>query len=340
MEQIHTIAVDIGSGYTKFIYLSANTGIEELKSKVKSFRTAVGHSRATCIQPGVKPLLVDFEDKSFFVGQTAENALDPADRTNTLSSNWAYEDGHKALLFYVLARALSGNNVEPGENPINIRLVTGLPQAYYEAGAEKVVNLLSGTHRFRHAGKTWVVNLMDVQVVPQAMGAYYTATETLLNENQSTERVGVIDIGTYTTDFCLSENVQYHAYESGGTPIGVSTLVAQLKSVLSRDLGFEYTDESVRKAFERREVLVRGETVAVGEQVDEVVTQMGKVLQKSLPGSWDTNAMYLVLAGGGGDQHFFGDFLRKEYPHIKVIDTPASAIVLGYAIFGAALDAE
>lgn len=340
MSQLHTIAMDIGSGYTKFIYLSANTGIEELKARVKSFRTAVGPSRAVSIQPGVKPLTIEFEDKSFFVSQTAENALAPSERTNTLSQNWAYEDGHKALLFYVLARALSGNNVEPSDEPISIRLVTGLPQAYYEGGAEKVVNMLQGTHRFRHMGKTWVVNLVEVHVVPQAMGAYYTATETLLTESEATERVGIIDIGTFTTDFCLSEDVQYHAYESGGVPVGVSTLVGQLKAVLSRDLGSDYTDDSVRKAFERRQVLLQGETRDVSKQVNEVITQMGKVLVKSLPETWDTDAMYLVLAGGGGVAHFFGDFLRNEFKHIKIIDEPASAIVLGYSIFGAALDAE
>lgn len=342
MPKIHSIAVDIGSGYSKSILLPATPGqhAEDMRKLVKSFKTAVGPSRQVTLQPGVKPLLVEFEDKSFFVASTAEVALSVEQRTNTLSSNWAYEDGYRALVYYIIAKALTSEGIEPSETPISIRLITGLPQAYYEGGAEKVRNMYSGAHRFRHAGQNWVLDMVDVQVVPQAMGAFYAATETLLSDDESEERVGVIDIGTYTSDFCLSEDVQYHAYESGGVPIGVSTLVAALKTVLERDLGFAYTDDSLKKAFERKTVLVRSASQDITRQIDEVVVQAGRALQKALPSTWDTNTMYLVLAGGGGAEYFFGKYFQKEYPHIKVITNPESAIVLGYAIYGSALESQ
>ena len=340
MSKIHSIAVDIGSGYSKSILLPASGQVDDMRKLVKSFKTAVGPSRQVTLQPGVKPLTVEFEDKSFFVASTAEVAVSVEQRTNTLSANWAYEDGYRALVYYIIAKALTSEGVEPSETPIRIRLITGLPQAYYEGGAEKVRNMYSGAHRFRHAGQAWVLDLVDVEVVPQAMGAFYSATETLLSDEESEERVGVIDIGTYTTDFCLSEDVQYHAYESGGVPIGVSTLVASLKTVLERDLGFMYTDDSLKKAFERKTVLVRSESQNIAAQIEEVVTQAGRTLQKALPKSWDTNTMYLVLAGGGGAEYFFGEFFQKEYPHIKIITSPENAIVLGYAIYGSALDTQ
>ena len=340
MSKNYSIAVDIGSGYCKSIVLPSSGDTDEMRRSVKSFRTAVGPSRQVTLQPGVKPLVVEFEEKSFYVANTAEVALSVDQRTNTLSPNWAFEDGYRALVYYIIAKALTGEGVEPSDTPIRLRLITGLPQAYYENGAEKMRNLYSGTHRFRHSGQVWVVEMIDVQVVPQAMGAYYSAVETLLSEDEATERVGIIDIGTFTTDFCLSENVQYHAYESGGVSIGVSTLVASLKAALNRDLGYDYTDESLRKAFERKAVLVRSQQLDISEQLNEVITQAGKNLQKSLPSSWDTNTMYLVLAGGGGADYFFGDFFKEAYPHIKVISSPENAIVLGYAIYGASLDAE
>jgi len=334
---IHNVAVDIGSGYSKSIYLPASGEIADMRRSVKSFKTAVGPSRQVTLQPGVKPLVVEFEDKSFFVSNTADVALSKEQQTNTLSSNWAYEDGYRALVYFIIAKTLTGEGVEPSDSPIAVRLITGLPQAYYESGAEKIRNMYSGAHRFRHAGQLWVIDMVDVQVVPQAMGAYYTATEILLTPAEYEERVGVIDIGTYTTDFCLSENVHYHAYESGGVPIGVSTLVDGLKKALERDLGFVYSDESLKKAFERKTVLVQGSTHDITRQVDEVITQVSRQLQKALPSSWDTNTMYLVLAGGGGALHFFGNYFVKEYPHLKVIEHPERAIVLGYAIYGASL---
>ena len=331
-----TIAVDIGSGYSKYLFVPESGEISDMQKAIKSFRTAVGPYRAATLQPGVKPLIVEFEDHSFYVGATAEVALSPEQRTNTLSSQWAFEDGHRALVYYILARALIGEGIEPSETPIPLRFITGLPQAYYEGGAEKLRNAYSGVHRFRHDGKQWLINLVDIQVVPQAMGAGYMAMETHLSESEAAERVGIIDIGTYTSDFCLSEDVQYHAYESGGVPIGVSSLLKVLKSILERDLGHNYTDESLRKAFERKNVLVRSQTVDITPQIEEAISQVGRSLQKSLPSSWDTNTMYLVLAGGGGAPYFFGDFFKAAYPHIKVVATPENAIVMGYAIYGAA----
>jgi hypothetical protein len=340
-KQPFTIAADIGSGFSKYILLpEGGKSAQELVNHVKTFKTAVGPSRAVTLQPGVQPLIVDFEDKSFYVSKTAETGLDLGHRTNTLSPNWAFEDGYKALVYFILARALTSAGVVPSDTPIPVRFITGLPQAYYEVGAEKMRNLYSGAHRFRFGGQQWVVDLVDVEVVPQAMGAYYAALETCLSEAESKERVGVIDIGTFTSDFCLSEDVVYHAYESGGVNIGVSRLVDGLGAVMERDFGLRFSEEALKKAFERGQVLVRAGMVDVRKQIEEVTTQAGKQLQKSLPTGWDTSTMYLILAGGGGQNFFFGDFMKREYPHIKQVPHPENAIVLGYAIYGAALDAE
>ena len=335
MSKVHSIALDIGSGYCKSIYLPESGDTSEMQRLVKSFKTAVGPSRNVTLQPGVRPLVVEFEDKSFYVGNTAEVALSPDQRTNSLSPEWAYEDGYRALVYYIVAKALTSEGIEPSDTPIQVHLITGLPQAYYEVGAERLSNIYSNLHRFRHAWQTWVIDMVNVQVVPQAMGALYSATETLLSDEEYSERVGVIDIGTFTSDFCLSEDVVYHAHESGGAPIGVSALVSSMRTVLERDLGFNYTDESIKKAFERGTVLVRSAPHDIQKQLDEVITQSGRQLVKALPPSWDTNTMHLVLAGGGGADHFFGKFFKKEYPHIKVISHPENAIVLGYGIYGA-----
>lgn len=179
--------------------------------------------------------------------------------------------------------------------------------------------------------------MVNVQVVPQAMGALYSATETLLSDEKSIPNAWVLSTLARSRRIFACPKTWCTTHESGGAPIGVSALVSSMRTVLERDLGFNYTDESIKKAFERGTVLVRSAPHDIQKQRwMKLITQSGRQLVKATPPSWDTNTMHLVLAGGGGADHFFPEkFFKKEYPHIKVISHPENAIVLGYGIYGA-----
>lgn len=335
------IAMDVGSGFTKYLRVPESGATEAMQKGIVSFKTAVGPARDIAIQPGHKPLIVEFGDHRFFVGQTAEIALNPSECSNTLSPTWAYDDGHKALIYYVIARVLDEGKINADTtDPVHLRLVTGLPQAYYDTGAQKVIDMLRGAQRFVFKGKKYHIFIDSVAVVPQAMGAYYTATETFLNENEISERIGVIDIGTFTSDFCLSEDIQYKAWESGGADVGVSQLVAYLGKLLETKQGTTYSEASIRRALQSKTVLSSSERINISDTVDEAINYIGSQLIKALPATWDLDAMHLIIAGGGAESYIFGDWFRERYGHARQLPFPSNSIVLGYGIYAASLYIE
>lgn len=104
----------------------------------------------------MRPLVVEFEDKSFYVGNTAEVALSPDQRTNSLRCppndlrGWL----PAPLVYYIVAKALTSEGIEPSDTPIQVHLITGLPQAYYEVGAERFGNIYSSNlHRSATQGR-------------------------------------------------------------------------------------------------------------------------------------------------------------------------------------------
>lgn len=327
------IAIDVGSGYTK--YLEIRPEHEKSFSKqVQSIKTLVGLAKDGAIQPGHKPQIIKFNDQEYFVGQTVDIMLSPTERVNTLSRDWASEDGHLALIFYIIACVLNSHNIDCSVSPQDIRIVTGLPQAFYADGADKMRKAIQGEHTFHYQGKNFQINITDVEIVPQAMGGYFSAASSFLNDDEVSQRVGIIDIGTYTTDFCLAEELEYHAWESGGQSIGVSNLISTLGDIIEREFGSRYSQESLQKAFKSRAILSRASMVPIDRQINEAVATIGNKLIQSLPKEWQTDAMHLVLAGGGAEKYFFGEFMRSKFPHIQIMDNPSTAIVLGYAIYG------
>jgi hypothetical protein len=331
------LVLDVGSGFVKYMGLTEKAMASQQfdESDVRGFKTAVGPARAGLIQPGHKPLIMEFDDSSFFVGQTAEIALPPEQRTQSLSKQWAFEKGNRALVYYALERALTEAGIEPSADPIPVSMVTGLPQEYFSEGADSLKKEMLGIHNFRFKDRIWRVEIERVDVVPQAMGAYYYAASSVLTEEESEQRIGVIDIGTYTSDFCLSEGINYRAYESGGASIGISALHEDLRRGLLAETGIKYSDESIEKAFRTRHVLMKGASLNVDGFIENAMQGVGENLLKSIPRTWQIDDMHIILAGGGAQAHYFAPFFAKKIPHIKIIDkTPFNTIVLGYAIYG------
>jgi hypothetical protein len=302
--------------------------------QASGFRTVAGPAHGGVLQPGHKPLVVTVEGKDYFVGHSAEIGLSPEDRSVTLSPEWAFDTASRAILYYVFSRVIMEQKLED-KAEVTFHLITGIPQSYFLSGAKKLHALLKGTHVYRFRDREWTVHCPVVDILPQAMGAYYYAISSLLGDTERDDRVGVIDIGTFTTDFCLAENVEYRAWASDGVTVGISNAHAQLHMMLMQDLGADFSEESIRKAFMTRQVMLRGSSISIEDKIEKVIQTVGESICKSIPSSWDVDTMRLVIAGGGAQNHYFGEWLENKYPHASIMkENPYNAIVLGYMVFG------
>jgi len=100
---------------------------------------------------------------------------------------------------------------------------------------------LRGEHTFRLGqGSNLTVTVTEVQVVPQPFGTLFNSILNergrLVSEEMAASRLGIIDIGTHTTDYILVEGLRY--VEKGSDSIG--TGMSQVADLTGREILDKY----------------------------------------------------------------------------------------------------
>ena len=317
------LSVDIGYGYTKGI---APEGIRF------SYPSVVGAAEeinfTTDLVKGGEEWPIKYNNWRFFYGQQAvlQSRIQSAifDRSRV-------RDHTFKLLFVAALVELSRR--APDVRRLNV--VTGLPVDFF-ADRSEVVRSFEGTYRIT-AGRTIELTVESVFVAPQPFGSLFRE---LLDENgkiTSAEiehgRVGVIDIGSYTTDFIVSDELRYVQRLSGSALIGWSKVVAQVQQALGDRYMLELMPHEVDRAIQQGEVRVRGQPMPIDSLVEPAVNDVRAAIIARARDLWGSAAnLDLILVTGGGGPRLY-ESLRETYPHARLLENAFWANAEGFMRF-------
>jgi len=193
----------------------------------------------------------------------------------------------------------------PGIAHARIRVVTGLPVAYYRDAAQLSEHLL-GTHIILLEGRSLTVEVEDVLVVPQPFGALLSL---ILDERGMFKtnaidlvegRVAVLDIGQQTTDMILVEGMEYIESRSGSIEVGVSTAIDMIRKVLLDDYRVTYESHEVEQALRRGWLVIDGKKHALNGLASERLDPIARSIEAQARTLWNISTLTaLALAGGG-----------------------------------------
>jgi len=245
------VGVDIGYGYTKAIGGGAQVVFPSVVGKAERIRyetDLVGPSDAS----GVSGLALITEEGDRFVG---ELALLQSRVQWTLLDRSRVEDPSARLLFLAALSELIGANLSGDTS--HFRVVTGLPVKWY-ADRDVVIQQLEGKHIVRRMNGHEAVqrlSVRDVLVVPQPFGSLFDvildAEGQIVDEELARGRLGVIDVGTYTTDYVLVDALRYVEQGSGSIATGMAKayqlIGRSLLDTLGLDLRMHEVDQAVRE---------------------------------------------------------------------------------------------
>jgi plasmid segregation protein ParM len=219
-----------------------------------------------------------------------------------------------------------------------VQMVTGLPVAWYD-DREKIKAALVGTHHYAINGEPCTVMIEDVLVVPQPFGSFFrmllTPQGVLLDESGlRRERVAVIDIGTYTSDYALADQIHYVEEGSGSIPHAMARVYDLLQDRVAqrygRELSFEEAEEAARTGY----FTDRGERVYVGDLLSEVLDGVAERVVGEAQTLWGEGrdvAAVLVTGGGGA---MMMNHVREVYPHAQLVPSPQMANAAGFYRYG------
>jgi plasmid segregation protein ParM len=297
------LAVDIGFGWSKALTLHGQALIPSLVGPAEAIRY-----ESDVIPANGHGIAVEVDGRWYFVGEQAE--LQSASRSQTLDGSRTGSAEHKAL-FYALASELLATTA--GE----VAVVSGLPVADYdEKGKATLRDMLKGAHVVKRQGKRERrFEVTGVHTMPQAMGSLFALVldrrGQLADGDLAGARVGIVDVGTLTTNYILVDRLRY----------------------VKREYGFDWTLQlgKVDQAVRVRTVEPYGDPVNISHLVEPHLEALADTIISHARSLWSTGVELkaVVLAGGGSVE--LAPYMRKVYPHTRTVGgDPQFANVTGY----------
>lgn len=319
------IGIDIGYGYTKavnengdkviFPSLIAPAGHDALSgmfSQTEEYRVTIrnGHYK--------NDLLVGEAAKHSFVVSQVLNKEKPPEL-------------HDPLLLTCIS-LLGHNNSE-------FSIGVGLPLAYYAFQKENLKHRLNEvTCSVNANGKECYVSELNVEVFPQGAGVLFKVGSMLPIKGY----VGVIDPGTYTTEYLLFEikhgqPVPIHEACGSvefGTNLVYSAVAREFQSQTGSPLPIGMENEITLQALNRELTSYYGKTYSLSEAAYTAKNNVAAAISQKVLAAWGNRTGYIqktFLAGGG--PLFFGKDLYNSFPHPIIVDDPVFANANGFLAF-------
>ena len=288
--------IDIGFGFTK-----ATNGKEFVL-----FKSILGE--ATDIQfslPIVKSeagprMHVSLDGQSYFVGDFAEQHSNS--RQFTLDQETLLTDFCKVLSLTAMGYLFDTYS------PVNI--VTGLPVGFYREYHQRFAKMLKGSHEITYqkndgASETRRININNLRIIPQPLGSIFNVlmneSGKITNRELAKQKIGVIDIGFRTTDFCIFHGLQYVERGSNTTDTGIAKSFSVIAKKLRDESRVNIELYRLYTAMGTGVIKIRGKEYNIAKLRDAVFSHAAGIIASDASRLWadDWDIDVIIISGGG-----------------------------------------
>lgn len=326
---MHRVGIDVGYGYTKaaadgvreVVFASVIGRAERIRYQTETFASL--SPRLESKVGGSHGLSIGLDGSEYFVGELA--LKQSRVQFTLLNRSRTTSDQLKVLFLAALSELIGRGHVE-------VQVVTGLPVEYYQ-DRELLAGQLLGRHRVSRNGSEQAFSVQTLKVIPQPFGTLFWKILSddgyIVEERLARARVGIVDIGVYTTDYVLADWLTYIEKGSGSIPVAMSTAYGLLAREILDQYGLELSLHNIDACVRTRSVKVYGARQDIGPLVDPVLEGVGEEIVSKARTLWgegrDLDA--IMITGGGAEA--LGRYFQV-YPHAVVVPDPAMANVRGY----------
>jgi hypothetical protein len=261
---------------------------------------------------------INIDGSSYFVGENA--ILQSRLNWSIRDRNRSYSDIKILTLAAMSQLGISGN----------VSVMTGLPVKWYNQ-KEQLSNNLLGNYTVN--GQT--INITDCKVIVQPIGSYFSI---LFGNNGTIQRpefihkkIGVIDIGMYTTDIIIMNGANFIEGGSDSTTIAMAKLYELTINAIEKkhDLTLNLTE--VEKAIKNNYITVQGQQHSLTPITEPILNTLKKTIYGYISNIWADYHKQLdciFLSGGGAST--LAPYLKDHFPQLEQISDSHIANVLGY----------
>lgn len=288
--------IDIGFGFTK-----ASNGREPLLFKSVLGEAADIQFRLPIKKSDAGPCMhVQMDDQAYFVGDFAEQHSDT--RQFTLDQERLLTEFCKVLTLTAMGNLFNGYAI--------VNIVTGLPVGFYREYNQRLATMLKGNHEitFQKSDGTSDlkrININKLRIIPQPLGSVFNL---LMNEygkitdrELAKQKIGVIDIGFRTTDFCMFQGLQYVQRGSSTSDIGIAESFGVIAKKLREESNVNIELYRLYNAIESGIIKIRGHEYNISKLRDSVFKHSASLIAADVARLWadDWDIDLIIISGGG-----------------------------------------
>ena len=311
------IAIDIGSGLTKF-----------MKGSQKSFfPSAVGESKD---HSGFSMGINEHEDifyngKKYLTGTSALGTLAPKDITNSTCKDWCKDTKQLILVMSVIAKLFpEGYDGELG-------LALGIPIAMFKSEHENYKKIFVGSHHFNTPKAEYKVMIHDskVDVLPQVLGLHFrNVAFGGSSQDFAYGKFSYIDPGTQTTGFAVIDSNVFSKHLSDGEEKGMFHLAQKMEKILMNTYGYSPGSKyEILKGFRLGKMTIynegKQETIDMLKLSQAPAAEVFGGLLDKLSQLWNRAGDMPVYVSSGGGRYLLSE-VKKRFPHAILLSSKHS----------------
>ena len=317
-------AIEVGYGYTKWVQAADGDAIKTrcfpsiapVKGN-KAIAEALGRKRETVVIP--------IDGIEYEVGEDARLAQGHFNGRNT-DDDFCLTPEYLALTRGAMAYM--------GVEQIDL-LVVGLPVSTFYSKRQALAARMEGAHELP-GGRTLHVRRVLVLAQPHGALAAYGLTQKGLLATRTTRNL-VIDCGSRTFDWLVTEGFKTLEQKSHAVNRGMIDVVESIAEGISHDIGQRYSDfDRIDRALRTGASLrVLGRTVNLSKHLKvahRIAMDAVQELKRKVDAATDIDN--IIIAGGGA--FFFRSKIEEGFPRhqVRVLEDSMMANVLGFQTIG------
>lgn len=314
------IACVMGNGFTKIcskegtIIFPSIIAIEQAGISFSGFKTG-------------SDFVIEYDGNRLAVGETAwklgRMRMTPMDRSRIGTE------------FYrqLFAAALVSTVKESG--PVDV--VITMPVQWYDK-RDEVKEMLKGEYVITHNKKkfTYEIGARNIRVIPEGFGVLagqmLDDTGRIVRREVATSTVGIVEIGTGTTDLSLFKSLELIPVKSKGLEFGLKevweSIQAEINQAYGRELELHKIDEAIHKGYFKDS----GDPISMRPYTEKHMPGLANAIATDINNRWEGGRLAdgIYFAGGGGPQCY----PYFTYKHGKLVDESHLADARGAYLYG------
>ena len=318
------VAADLGRGISKIVCNNQRVSFQSILGEAR--KTSFGGIMGEGVTLNGSAVVVEHPRYGTLVREVGKDALGQSD------AHWSprFREQRPEDLIPLLSQGLRELGVF-GDTV----LCVGTPAQFYDVQRGVAQELFQG--KWVVAGSK--VNVTQVVVLPQPVGAaWHLAVDGNGHIRPGGKevikgRVGILDIGEYTTDACVLDKMRYQAARVVTLEVGVGKLKEALAVYLT-GRGYPVMPHQIDTALRARNVVLGGQKVDLESLIKEATALYIRPILTEVAAAWPDREEYdrIIVCGGGA--YYFGQLIKNLWGDtVQVVGMPEWANVLGFAAF-------